>query len=136
MVFLALIPTLLNFFFAHDPTVTVSVANPERTNGDLYIGWYVQPEGFRILEKAKYKRVLPMAKQEKVSASFQVPSGTYAVAVFLDVNRNGQLDTNLFGAPTEPYGFSNNKLFAFRPTSFEEAAFRVDAEMEIEVRLK
>lgn len=136
MVFLALIPACLGFFFSQEPTVVISITNLQSTTGNLYIGWYVQPEGFRILEKAKYKRIVPVVEQEKITARFQVPRGTYAVAVFLDTNDNGQLDTNFFGAPTEPYGFSNNKLFAFRPTSFEEAAFRVDAEMEIEVRLK
>jgi uncharacterized protein (DUF2141 family) len=136
MVSTALITAFFSFFFTPDLPVTISVTNLQRGSGDLYIGWYVQPAGFRVLEKATYKRVVAVTQQEKTSARFSVPAGTYAVAVFLDSNRNGQLDTNFFGAPTEPYGFSNNKLFALRPTSFEEAAFRVDAATEIEVRLK
>lgn len=39
---------------------------------------------------------------------FAVPPGRYAVAVFHDVNGNGELDRVPPGLPTEPYGFSND----------------------------
>ena len=34
--------------------------------------------------------------------------GRYAVAVYHDVNGNGELDTSFLGLPTEPYGFTND----------------------------
>jgi uncharacterized protein (DUF2141 family) len=37
-----------------------------------------------------------------------VKPGSYAIAVFHDVNGNGQLDRNFIGLPNEPYGFSND----------------------------
>jgi uncharacterized protein (DUF2141 family) len=37
-----------------------------------------------------------------------VKPGTYAVAVFHDLNGNGRLDRNFIGLPNEPYGFSND----------------------------
>lgn len=136
MAFIAFIPAFLSLFFAPEPTATVSVINLQKKTGDLFIGWYVKPEGFRVLEAAFYKRVVPVKNQETMSATFQIPAGTYAVAIFLDINHNGQLDTNFFGAPVEPYGFSQNRLFTFRPTSFEEAAFELKATTVIEIRLK
>lgn len=136
MAFIAFIPAFLSLFFAPDPTATVVVSNLQKKSGDLFIGWYVKPEGFRVLESAYYKRVVPVNNQETIAATFQVPAGTYAVAIFLDINRNGQLDTNFFGAPVEPYGFSQNKLFTLRPTSFEEAAFEVKDNTALEIRLK
>ncbi len=60
----------------------------------------------------------------------------YAIAAFYDVNGNGRLDRNIFGAPTEPYGFSGNVRPLFRAPSFREAAFRIDANGEVRIRLK
>lgn len=49
-----------------------------------------------------------------------LPPGRYAAAVFQDSNRNGRLDGNLLGIPTEPYGFSAASALG-RP-SFEAVA--------------
>jgi len=54
-----------------------------------------------------------------------LPSGTYAIKVFHDVNSNGKLDTNFMGIPNEPYGFGNDARGKFGPPSFEEAAVTI-----------
>jgi uncharacterized protein (DUF2141 family) len=46
--------------------------------------------------------------------------GRYAIAVFHDLNGNGELDMIPPGLPTEPYGFSND-VGRFRPPDFEAA---------------
>jgi len=58
----------------------------------------------------------------------EVPSGTYAVRLYHDANGNGELDTNMFGVPQEPFGFSNNVRGTMGPPSFEKAAFSVEDE--------
>lgn len=61
--------------------------------------------------------------------------GRYAVAVFHDVNGNGELDRRPPGLPTEPYGFSND-VDRFAPPSFERALVRLDeSETAVVVRL-
>lgn len=54
-----------------------------------------------------------------------LPSGTYAVRLYHDENDNGELDTNMFGVPQEPFGFSNGARGSMGPPDFEEAAFTV-----------
>jgi uncharacterized protein (DUF2141 family) len=54
-----------------------------------------------------------------------VPAGPIAVAVYQDVNGDGQLNRNLLGIPSEPYGFSNDVGRIAIPT-FERARVRVD----------
>ena len=49
--------------------------------------------------------------------------GIYGVAVFQDLNGNEKLDKNLFGAPTEPFGFSNNPVIGFKAPEFAEFQF-------------
>jgi len=66
-------------------------------------------------------------KEGTISVSFEdVAIGTYAIAVFQDKDTDGKLDSNLFGAPTEPYGFSNNVYGRFGPPDFEDVSFKVE----------
>lgn len=61
--------------------------------------------------------------------------GRYAVAVYHDLNGNGELDRVPPGLPTEPYGFSN-EVGRFGPPSFEGALVPVNgAGTEIVVSL-
>lgn len=52
-----------------------------------------------------------------------LPKGRYAVSAYQDLNLNDKLDTNAFGMPKEPYGFSQKARGRFGPPSFEEASF-------------
>ncbi len=54
-----------------------------------------------------------------------LPPGKYAVAAYIDNNRNGKQDKNLLGVPKEGYGFSNNVRGIFGPPKFSEAAFEI-----------
>ena len=49
-----------------------------------------------------------------------VKPGSYSIAVFHDVNGNGQLDRSFIGLPNEPYGFSND-VGRRGPPNFEAA---------------
>lgn len=52
--------------------------------------------------------------------------GTYGLAIFQDLNGNEELDTNLFGAPNEPFGFSNNPKIWFSAPKFDAFKFHFD----------
>jgi uncharacterized protein (DUF2141 family) len=43
--------------------------------------------------------------------------------VFHDENKDGELDTNILGIPSEDYGFSNNVSSWFGPPSWEKSKF-------------
>jgi uncharacterized protein (DUF2141 family) len=51
--------------------------------------------------------------------------GTYAIAIYQDLNSNLQLDKGFLGIPSEPIGISNNPKFLFGPPKFKESAFTV-----------
>jgi uncharacterized protein (DUF2141 family) len=55
----------------------------------------------------------------------QLPPGRYAAIVIHDENDNGRLDTNVWGVPTEGYGFSNDALGFLSAPSFDAAAVTV-----------
>jgi len=54
-----------------------------------------------------------------------LPPGKYAVAAYVDNNRNGRQDKNFLGIPKENYGFSNDARGMFGPPDFAAAAFDI-----------
>ena len=56
-----------------------------------------------------------------------LPWGQYAASAYHDEDDDGELNTNLFGAPSEPFGFSNDAHARFGRPDFTEAAFRFAA---------
>ena len=69
------------------------------------------------------------ASGSRVVATFEnLPAGDYAVKAFHDVNGDGQMNTNPFGIPTEPYAFSNNAVGNMGPARWSAAHFAVSGE--------
>jgi uncharacterized protein (DUF2141 family) len=56
-----------------------------------------------------------------------LPFGTYALAIYQDVNSNGKIDKNLIGIPTEPYAFSNNYKPTVKAPGFKNCSFEYSA---------
>lgn len=65
------------------------------------------------------------AQPGEVTIRIDVPPGTWAAQAFHDENRNGVIDRNFFGIPTEGLGFSNDARFNFGPPGFAAAAFQL-----------
>ena len=68
---------------------------------------------------------LDVAAGEFTATFDGLPAGDYAARSFHDVNGDGEMNTNPFGLPTEPYAFSNNAVGNMGPASWERARFTV-----------
>ena len=132
MLFALLVPYLFS------PTLSLSFTNIREARGSLYIGIYNSEADFLKAEKACFKKIVPVGSTGTLRLeAVNLPPGTYAISCFHDLNGNGELDTNLFGIPSEPYGFSNNARPKFRAPKWEEAKFEVkEGGKGMEIRLE
>ena len=65
-----------------------------------------------------------------VEAVFEgLPAGDYAMKAFHDVDGDGEMDTNPFGMPTEPFAFSNNAVGNMGPAGWDRAHFVVSGDV-------
>ena len=110
--------------------ITITVENISKA-GELHIAIYDSKEAF---EQDRGEQgaaagivdgLIIAATPGKFSHDFDLPTGTYAIGVFHDVNGNNSLDTNFLGIPKEQYGFGNDATGSFGPPSFDEAAIKV-----------
>ncbi|WP_353218321.1 DUF2141 domain-containing protein [Sandarakinorhabdus sp.] len=69
-----------------------------------------------------------MAKVAGTTAELVIPGlkpGRYAIKAYHDINGNGEMDSNPFGMPLEPFAFSNGAKAVGGPPSWADAGFEV-----------
>ncbi len=88
-------------------TVHIDVIK-DQGKGQLVFMLFDQEDGFpKVVDKAKYKVEIKEVKA-RTSHTFQnIPYGAYAICIFHDKNKNGEIDTNFIGMPKEHVAASN-----------------------------
>ncbi|NHK28404.1 DUF2141 domain-containing protein [Parvularcula flava] len=115
-------------------TLSVSFMLGE-TGGDVLVSLFADQESWEANDALR--GITRAADSARIDISIEdLPPGTYAIKAFHDVNGNGELDTNLVGIPTEPYGFSNGQAGRFGPPSFQAASFELEGEGSQEISMK
>ena len=128
--FLATCASFLGAVPAQAADLTVVVSNISSNAGSVMVGLFDSAAAF---PKTVTQGVLAAAAGRDAIGRVtlvlrDLTPGTYAVSAYHDLNGNGQLDSNLMGLPTEPYGFSNNARGSFGPPSFQAASIVLPAQ--------
>lgn len=115
--------------------LTISIANIEDQEGHLMIAVLASESAFNGESPATLSVLLPVnTTQVSFSTDALVP-GEYAARVMHDQNGNGEMDSNLVGMPTEPWGFSNNAIGNFGPPAWNDVRFTLDEATTISIDL-
>jgi uncharacterized protein (DUF2141 family) len=127
---------LLSASSAYAADLTVVVKNVKPDSGPVIVALYDKPAGFPVPEK-RLAVQRAEAKGATVLLTFKdAGTGKYALAAYQDENRNGKLDKNFLGVPSEGYGFSNDAQGTMGPPSFEAASFNPALTPRIVINLR
>ena len=108
------------------PIVVRVVGFPDQ-RGRCACALYNKQQGFPSDRSQVYRNAQgSIGSDNTATCEFKnVPSGTYAIALFHDAFMTGQMKKNLLGIPQEGYGFSNDaKPHTLSAPSFQECAFQ------------
>lgn len=86
----------------------------------IYVAVFNKQDKFLDADNATATDVAQPGGKSSVQITFNLPPGEYAVSIFQDVNEDGKMNKNMFGAPSEPYGFSNGFKPKFSAPTFED----------------
>ena len=117
-------------------TFSVKLTGLNSHNGHIMGVFYRSQEDFNSGQNVINPIRVPVTSDTLVIRFNSLDEERVMFTVFHDENNNGILDTNLFGLPTEPYGFSNNARGRFGPPSYDKAAFNPNTIDEMSVELK
>ena len=121
--------------FAHLPAITfaqsscpgihVKILNIRNSVGAVACALFKGPDGFPTEYMHSATNIMMMKVQDRQARCdfADIPPGTYALAVIHDENKNGKLEANWLGSPTEGYGFSNDAKALMSAPSFDAASF-------------
>lgn len=109
--------------------IFLELSNIRSGQGKIHVAVYDREEAF-TRSLTPYRKLVEQAPEQPtlLLQLNDLPYGRYAIAVYHDVNDNGDLDKNLMGIPTEPYGFSHNPRAKWSAPRFAEMVFEVQAE--------
>lgn len=102
------------------PNVRLVVDRVRAGQGDVKVAVYTSASEFPNPMAANQTLALA-ATQPRIETNLSV-SGRFAVAVYQDINSDGELNRNRIGIPTEPFAFSNNAKVSRGPPSFDQAS--------------
>lgn len=109
---------------SHGGTLQVKV-DGLTSSQPVYFGLWEAKAGFLASKPLKGEKVT-VADGEADWTIDNLPYGYYAVSAWQDINGNGKMDTNSYGAPVEPTGFSNNAKGHFGPPSWDDAKIELN----------
>ncbi len=137
-ILILLLGILTSSFYAPSTiSLTVNVNGFSSSEGKAHIAIYRASDDFPAAKGQYIGQIVAINDKKIATATFSdLPKATYAVAVFHDKNKNGVMDKNLVGVPTEKYGFSNNARETFSAPSFESASVKVDGQKTIWIYIK
>lgn len=122
---------------ADDNTVVLTFETGART-GMVMVALYDSAAAFdgSGAGEAAVARTAISASGRVVATFGNLPAGDYAVKAFHDVNGDGEMNTNPFGMPIEPYAFSNNAVGNMGPARWGQAHFAVSGETAQTISLR
>jgi len=101
----------------------VKILGFENNKGDCWFALDNSEEVYESEDKVWIGKILPIENKKVVVILDSLNYGEYAVRVFHDENKNGELDTDFLGIPDEDYGYSNDASGWFGPPSWDKAKF-------------
>lgn len=117
-------------------TVSVSINNITSQDGYIMAALFNSKSTFLGDAPVRAERVAVTGNS--VSFTYNnLPVGEYAIAVYHDEDGDAELDTGMFGIPSEPYGFSNNAPVRFGPPKWDASKFTLNGSNAAQsIRLK
>jgi uncharacterized protein (DUF2141 family) len=117
--------------------LTINVQGLKAAKGRVCYSLFSSSAGFPTSsQQAIRAQCIPVGSSSSAIAFGDLNPGTYAVAVFHDMNSDGQLNKNRFGIPTEGFGFSKNPAIVSGPPKFSDAAIFVAGQSKTMINLK
>ena len=101
-------------------SLELGIGHVQHDYGTVWIGIYASAEAFLDKDQARLEAVPIKDFRERRIFLHDLAYGDYAVALFHDLNDNGEMDVNWLGVPEEPFAFSRPVSSKWRLPKFAE----------------
>ena len=116
-------------------SITLKVTNIQTAKGNMSIAIFNSADGFPEGDNFIIGKHIPINSKEFKYVLSDIPFGTYAIAIYHDLDKNGELNTNWIGIPSESYGFSYKKKGDSGSPDFDDASFELTGDKVVLIDL-
>lgn len=121
---------------APTPNIDITVSGLRSAKGNVLTCITAVPKYFPDCSKDPNASKRTVAAAASKDFRLALPAdGTYAIALLHDENSNRKMDMALF-LPKEGFGFSNNPAVITGPPRFKSAAFTVNGDTRVAIKMK
>jgi len=121
--------------FSSDPAtgqapakLTIRVVDLRNHKGRLIFGVFASEKGFPSSERDSRNWQVRAVDADTIEFTCELPPGKYGASALHDENKNGKMDMNALGIPSEGYAVTNNPKPRFRAAKFSESLFDLPPE--------
>lgn len=121
-----------------DDKIVVLISKVRSAKGQVGCALYDKAKGFPKDRKKALRQDTSKIVDNKAECTFEgIKPGEYAVSVMHDEDMNGELNTKVFGIPTEGWGVSNNvPARRMGPPKYDKAKFKYEGgQKKLSIRL-
>lgn len=127
VLFILILISILSFRQPISGDLVINLENVKTSEGMIWLALYDSEQNLfvksnSILKGIKVEETGELTGDLTVKMD-KVLFGTYALAIFHDINNNGKLDQNLLGIPIEPYAFARKPKSKWRAPRYKELVF-------------
>lgn len=119
--------SILSFRQPVSGDLVINLKNVKTLEGMIWLALYDSEENLFVKDKSILKGIKVEETGEltgKLTVKMdQVLFGTYALAIYHDINNDGKLNQNILGIPTEPYAFARKPKSKWRAPRYKELTF-------------
>jgi uncharacterized protein (DUF2141 family) len=125
-----------SFEKSNETKLYLEVKGISKIQGKIMVGVYSNSKDFPKTGKSfQNYSVSVTSKVMTLKLDGLIEGKSFAIAIYHDENDNEELDENMFGMPTEKYGFSNNAREMFSAPSFESAKVVIKNNIKTSIRI-
>jgi uncharacterized protein (DUF2141 family) len=111
---------------ARATTLTVTFTVTDAPTGQILLNLYDSEAAHDAGGTPVSQAAVPVKDGQAIARFEGLAPGRYAIKAFHDLNGDGELNSNPFGMPIEPFAFSNNAPAQGGPAKWQAASFAVD----------
>jgi uncharacterized protein (DUF2141 family) len=117
--------------------ITIHFENIRNKSGRIQVQIYKDSETFKAEKPWSFRYVskADMKDGKFTYKIYNIPSGTYGLALLDDENRNTKMDYSWL-VPTEGFGFSDYYHTAWSKPKFEDFKFKLDSHKSVTMKVR
>jgi len=140
VLFFLILLSILSFRQPVSGDLVINLENIKTSEGMIWLALYDSEENLFVKDKSILKGIRVDDAGEltgKLTVKMdKVLFGTYALAIYHDIDNDGKLNQNILGIPTEPYAFARKPKSKWRAPRYKELTFDFsETDQEITTKL-